>query len=179
MVVSIEVKHVFKYPIDLVVHTHFTKYPTAREKFVHRIETLEHKIDCTKGIDYRRRIAVCENVVPQLLRKIQALNEQRILLEEEAWLNTASGNMHIKSRNVTWSKFADMREESHFSTHKQNPHWTQFEQHGSIHIQGLGTLGRVLEVFAKQFLYAGVRRSLRIMEEELKDRCEQKPPLVT
>ena len=35
---------------------------------------------------------------------------------------------------------------------------TQFEQHGTIDIRGLGSLGRVLELFARQFLYAGVRR---------------------
>ncbi|KAL8611402.1 hypothetical protein ACOMHN_014457 [Nucella lapillus] len=179
MVVSIDVKHVFKHPINLVTHTHFTKYPTVREKFVHRIDVLEHKIDCSNSIDYRRRMAVCENVVPHLLRKIQALNEKRILLEEETWLNTESGNLHVKSRNLTWARYANMREESHFTPHPENPNWTQFEQHGSIHIEGLGSLGRVLEVFAKQFLYAGVRRSLGIMEEELKDRYGQKSPLTS
>lgn len=35
---------------------------------------------------------------------------------------------------------------------------TQFEQHGTIDVRGLGTIGRVLELFAKQFLYAGAKR---------------------
>ncbi|KAK7107692.1 PRELI domain-containing protein 2-like [Littorina saxatilis] len=173
MVVSVDVKHVFKHPIELVVQTHFTKYPSEREKHVLRIDVLEHKIDFLKGTDYRRRLAVCDNVLPRLLRKINALNEKTIVLEEETWLNTISGCLHIKSRNVTWEKYATMKEESHFFPHPENTNWTQFEQHGSIEVQGLGTMGRVLELFARQFLYAGVKRSLFIMEQELKDRCSQ------
>ena len=51
------------------------------------------------------------------------LNEKNILLEEEAWLNMSSGNLHIKSRNVTWEKYAVMREESFFKPHIENPNW--------------------------------------------------------
>ena len=55
--------------------------------------------------------------------KIKTLDEQRILLEEEAWLNMSSGCLHIKSRNLTWATYADMREESFFTPHVDNQKW--------------------------------------------------------
>ena len=85
----------------LVVQTHFTrsKYPSKRKKkCVYRIDVFEHKADFTKGINYWQRHAVCENMIPYLLRKIQALNERQILLEEEEWLSTASGCLRQASR---------------------------------------------------------------------------------
>ncbi|KAK7471554.1 hypothetical protein BaRGS_00035782 [Batillaria attramentaria] len=174
MVVSIDVKHTFRFPIHLVVQTHFTKYPNDKEKSVQRVDVLEHKIDYKKGIDYRRRVAICENVLPQLLRKFSILNEENIQLEEEAWLDMKTGSLRLESHNVTWAQYAKMGEESHFTTSSENPNWTQFEQHGEININGLGPFGKVLEVFTKQFLNTGVKRSLRIMDDLLTERCGNK-----
>ena len=38
---------------------------------------------------------------------------------------------------------------------------TTFNQHGEINIKGLGPFGKVMELFAKQFLGAGVKRVSR------------------
>ncbi|XP_005101877.1 PRELI domain-containing protein 2 [Aplysia californica] len=173
MVVSVELKHVFKYPLQFVVNTHLNKYPNEKDGLVHRVETIERKIDWIKGIDYRRRLAFCENVVPHVLRKMKILNEEQVVLEEQAWLDLDSGQMDIKSRNVTWSKYADMFEESRFAKAVDNPHWTQFEQHGYINIRFLGPLGKVLEMFAGKFLHVGAQKALRVMEELLHERCSR------
>nr|KAG5689001.1 hypothetical protein BaRGS_005545 [Batillaria attramentaria] len=135
------------------------EYPNDKEKSVQRVDVLEHKIDYKKGIDYRRRVAICENVLPQLLRKFSILNEENIQLEEEAWLDMKTGSLRLESHNVTWAQYAKMGEESHFTTSSENPNWTQFEQHGEININGLGPFGKVLEVFTKQFLNTGVKRA--------------------
>ncbi|XP_053396777.1 PRELI domain-containing protein 2-like [Mercenaria mercenaria] len=172
MVVTIDVQHVYKYPLELVAHTHFTKYPTNKEKFVKKIDVLEQKTDAD-GINYRRSIAVCENVIPRILRTIGILNEKAILLEEESWFNVRKNHLELKSRNLTWCKYARLWEKSVFKRHKDNPAWTVFEQHGSIDVHGIGPFGRVIEMFAESFLHSGVKRSLSIMEESLQERCKE------
>lgn len=131
--------------------------------------------DLKKGIDYKRRLAVCENVVPHLLRKVSVLNEKHLLLEEQAWLDMTTGCVHIKSHNITWSDYANMWEESNFRPLKEKPTWTQFDQHGVIEVQGMGAFGRVLELFAKQFMQHKIEKSINVMEEILKERYP--PPL--
>ncbi|KAL3883534.1 hypothetical protein ACJMK2_029790 [Sinanodonta woodiana] len=170
MVVSFNIKHIYKYPVEFVANIHFTKYPCEEEKFVKRVDTLEHRIDPVRGIDYRRRVAVCDNVIPSILRKVNILNEAIFLLEECAWLNLRERCLHLKSRNLTWEKYAQMHETSTFKPCSENPQWTLFEQHGEIDITGLGSFGRLMEMFAEKFLQAGTKRSLSIMETLLKKR---------
>ncbi|KAL4233092.1 PRELI domain-containing protein 2 [Mactra antiquata] len=170
MVVTIDVHHVYKYPLELVVQTHFTKYPSKKEKFVKKVEVVERKINYADGVKYRRSIAFCENVIPSILRTIGLLNVNAILLEEESWLNERQHRMEVKSKNMTWSKYAHLWEKSVFRAHETNPSWTVFEQHGSIDVHGIGRLGRVIEMFAERFLHSGVQRSLNIMEDLLKER---------
>ncbi|XP_060566716.1 PRELI domain-containing protein 2-like [Ruditapes philippinarum] len=172
MVVTIDIQHVYKYPLELVAHTHFTKYPTEKEKFVKRIDVIEEKTD-SDGINYRKSIAICENVIPKLLRKIGVLNEKAILLEEESWFNVRRKQLHLKSRNLTWCKYANLWEKSVFRSHDENPAWTIFEQHGSIDVHGIGPFGRVIEMFAESFLHSGVKRSISIMEDSLDERYKE------
>ncbi|KAK3585697.1 hypothetical protein CHS0354_020263 [Potamilus streckersoni] len=168
MVVSINIKHIYRYPVEFVANIHFIKYQCEEEKFVKRIDTLEHRIDPVRGIDYKRRVAVCDNVIPSILRKVHILNEAAILFEEHAWLNVRERCLHLKSRNLTWEKYAQMHETSTFKPCSENAQWTLFEQHGEIDITGLGPFGRMIEVFAEKFLHAGIKRSLTIMEVLLK-----------
>ncbi|XP_069128545.1 PRELI domain-containing protein 2-like isoform X1 [Argopecten irradians] len=175
MVVSVDVCHTFKYPLEFVVNTHFTKYPNEKEKYVQKIDTIEQSFDKDTGVNYRRRIATCHNVVPGVLRLISVLNVKEFLLEEKAWLNSRKRFLHLKSRNLTWCKYANMWEESEFRPCPENPKWTQLKQHGVIDIQGIGPFGRVIEMFAEKFLHAGVKRGLGIMEDLLLERCRSQP----
>ncbi|OWF42530.1 PRELI domain-containing protein 2-like [Mizuhopecten yessoensis] len=174
MVVSVDVIHTFKYPLDFVVNTHFTKYPNAKEKYVQKIETIEQQIDKNSGVNYIRRIATCHNVIPAVLRLISALNVKEFLLEEKSWLDAKKQSLHLKSRNLTWCNYANMWEESVFKPCPENPKWTQLKQHGVIDIQGIGPFGRVIEMFAEKFLHAGVKRGLSIMEDLLLERHQEK-----
>lgn len=159
MVVSIDVRYIYKYPIDLVVHMHFTKYPTEKEKFVRKINLIEEKTDLAREVIYRKRVAECENVIPRIMRTIGVLNEKAILLEEESWFFLRQNHLEVKSQNLTWCQYAHLREQSTFRTHEHNPNWTVFEQHGSIDVHGIGPLGNVMEIFAQRFLQMGVKRS--------------------
>ncbi|KAI8784607.1 PRELI domain-containing protein 2-like isoform X2 [Biomphalaria glabrata] len=171
MVAIINVKHVFKYPVDKVAEIHLTKYPTDKEPTVIKVETKEHKIDLNNGADYRRRWFFCQNVVPQIMRVINVLNEQEIIFEEETWLNLHNSNLRIESRNISFSKYARLSEESTFTPSVENPSWTIFEQHGRINVNHLGPLNRVLEMFAKKCFTIGATKALKVMEEILYERC--------
>ncbi|XP_059160249.1 PRELI domain-containing protein 2-like isoform X2 [Physella acuta] len=170
MVVSFNIEHIFKYPVQQVANTHLTKYPTDKEKVVLKVETLEHSVDWNQGIDYRRRWAFCQNVLPGLMKKVDVLNEKAIILEEESWMNLRSGDLLVKSRNITWAKYATMNEQTKFAPAADNANWTKFEQSGYIEVKNLGSLGALLEIFACKFLNKGALKALRVMEELLNEK---------
>ncbi|XP_032052816.1 PRELI domain-containing protein 2 isoform X2 [Aythya fuligula] len=110
------------------------------------------------GIVYRRRIATCKNVIPEILRKVSALKVPDIYLEEESWLNMQKRNMSMKTHCLTWTQYASLSEESVFRESLENPNWTDFTQKGRISVTGAGLLNRVLEAFAQSFLKQGVKK---------------------
>uniref|UniRef100_A0A8C4SBL8 PRELI domain containing 2 n=1 Tax=Erpetoichthys calabaricus TaxID=27687 RepID=A0A8C4SBL8_ERPCA len=128
MVITLEVRKLYKYPFERVVEMHLNKYPCPLEKHIRGIKTVEEKTDCKSGIIYRRKIAICNNVVPKILRKINILNVNDIYMEEESWLDMKQKIMNIKSRCLTWTQYASLNEVSFFKESGENPDWTEFYQ---------------------------------------------------
>ncbi|XP_062976732.1 PRELI domain-containing protein 2 isoform X2 [Elgaria multicarinata webbii] len=133
--------------------------------------TLGRGKDLSTGIIYRKRIATCQNVIPQILRKISVLKVPEVYLEEESWLNMQERIMSMKTRCLTWTEYASLKEESIFRESSENPNWTEFIQKGRISIKGAGLLNCFLEVFAQTFLNQGVKKSISIMEKLLQEQC--------
>nr|XP_019594693.1 PREDICTED: PRELI domain-containing protein 2 isoform X2 [Rhinolophus sinicus] len=69
MGVTVDVHQVYKYPFEQVVASFLRKYPNPMDKNVICVKTVEEKQDVSTGIIYRKRIAICQNVVPEILRK--------------------------------------------------------------------------------------------------------------
>ncbi|XP_078664193.1 PRELI domain-containing protein 2-like [Branchiostoma floridae x Branchiostoma belcheri] len=170
MVLGLDVFHVFKYPADKVIKTHLAKYPTPKEKFVECIKTVEEKVDSVSGIEYRKKLATCTNVVPNFLRRLGLLNVPAIYLEEESWYYRRQRTAKLSSRMLTWANLAELSEESEFRPSAENPNWTEFRMHGTIAITGVGPFGAILEYYAQMFLRGGGKKSIRIMEELLQER---------
>uniref|UniRef100_A0AAA9RZ19 PRELI domain containing 2 n=1 Tax=Bos taurus TaxID=9913 RepID=A0AAA9RZ19_BOVIN len=147
------------------------QYPNPMDKNVISVKIVEERKDVSTGIIYRKRIAVCQNVVPEILRKVNILKVPNIQLEEESWFNPQERNMAIRSHCLTWTQYASMKEESVFRESTENPNWTEFIQKGRISITGAGFLNCVLESFARSFLRQGVQKGIRIMEMLLKEQC--------
>ncbi|XP_007462461.1 PREDICTED: PRELI domain-containing protein 2 isoform X1 [Lipotes vexillifer] len=190
MGVTVDVHEVFKYPFEQVVASFLRKYPNPMDKNVISVKIVEEKKDVSTGIIYRKRIAVCQNVVPEILRKslcslfllnsenhllsfgqVNILKVPNVQLEEESWLNPQERNMAIRSHCLTWTQYASMKEESVFRESIENPNWTEFIQKGRISITGAGFLNCVLETFASTFLRQGAQKGIRIMEMLLKEQC--------
>ncbi|NXT42371.1 PRLD2 protein, partial [Pelecanoides urinatrix] len=120
--------------------------------------------DLSTGIIYRRRIATCQNVIPEILRKVTTFRKIYVLkvpdiyLEEESWLNMQKRNMAMKTHCLTWTQYASLSEESVFRESLENPNWTDFTQKGRISVTGAGLLNCVLEAFAQSFLKQGVKK---------------------
>nr|KAF6448453.1 PRELI domain containing 2 [Rousettus aegyptiacus] len=182
MGVTVDVQQVYKYPFEQVVASFLRKYPNPMDKNVISVITTEEKRDVSTGIIYRKRIAVCRNVVPEILRKslstlvivgktVSILKVPSIELEEESWLNPRERNMAIRSHCLTWTQYASMKEESVFRESMENPNWTEFIQRGRISITGAGFLNCILETFASTFLRQGAQKGIRIMEMLLKEQC--------
>ncbi|XP_037762274.1 PRELI domain-containing protein 2 isoform X1 [Chelonia mydas] len=161
MGVTVDVHQVYRYPFELVVASYLRKYPSPMEKHVTAIKTMEEKTDLSTGIIYRRRIATCQNVIPEILRKVSVLKVSDIYLEEESWLNMQERNMVMKSHCLTWTQYASLSEESVFRESLENPNWTEFIQKGRISITGAGLLNCVLEAFAQTFLNQGVKKDIK------------------
>uniref|UniRef100_A0A5F9CDG4 PRELI/MSF1 domain-containing protein n=1 Tax=Oryctolagus cuniculus TaxID=9986 RepID=A0A5F9CDG4_RABIT len=138
------------------------KYPNPMDKNVISVKIVEEKRDESTGIIYRKRIAVCKNVVPEILRKVSILKVPSIQLEEESWLNPQERNMAIRSHCLTWTQYASMKEESVFRESVENPNWTEFIQRGKISITGAGFLNCILETFASTFLRQGAQKGCHV-----------------
>ncbi|XP_073658757.1 PRELI domain-containing protein 2 isoform X1 [Tursiops truncatus] len=158
MGVTVDVHEVFKYPFEQVVASFLRKYPNPMDKNVISVKIVEEKKDVSTGIIYRKRIAVCQNVVPEILRKVNILKVPNVQLEEESWFNPQERNMAIRSHCLTWTQYASMKEESVFRESIENPNWTEFIQKGRISITGAGFLNCVLETFASTFLRQGAQK---------------------
>ncbi|XP_062976730.1 PRELI domain-containing protein 2 isoform X1 [Elgaria multicarinata webbii] len=171
MGVTVEAHKVYRYPFEQVVASYLRKYPSPMEKHVKAVKTVEEKTDLSTGIIYRKRIATCQNVIPQILRKISVLKVPEVYLEEESWLNMQERIMSMKTRCLTWTEYASLKEESIFRESSENPNWTEFIQKGRISIKGAGLLNCFLEVFAQTFLNQGVKKSISIMEKLLQEQC--------
>ncbi|XP_011946039.1 PREDICTED: PRELI domain-containing protein 2 isoform X1 [Cercocebus atys] len=182
MGVSVDVHQVYKYPFEQVVASFLRKYPNPMDKNVLSVKITEEKRDESTGVIYRKRIAICQNVVPEILRKkstlvilcwkkVSILKVPNIQLEEESWLNPRERNMAIRSHCLTWTQYASMKEESVFRESMENPNWTEFIQRGRISITGAGFLNCILETFASTFLRQGAQKGIRIMEMLLKEQC--------
>ncbi|NXP14379.1 PRLD2 protein, partial [Thinocorus orbignyianus] len=155
-----------------------SQYPSPMEKHVTAVETVEEKTDLSTGIIYRRRIATCQNVIPEILRKVTVCNSLSqvsvlkvpdIYLEEESWLNMEKRCMAMRSHCLTWTQYASLSEESVFRESLENPNWTDFTQKGRISVTGAGLLNCVLEAFAQSFLKQGVKKGIKIMETLLEE----------
>uniref|UniRef100_G3TKV1 PRELI domain containing 2 n=1 Tax=Loxodonta africana TaxID=9785 RepID=G3TKV1_LOXAF len=183
MGVTVDVHQVYKYPFEQVVSSFLRKYPNPMDKNVLSVKIVEEKRDVSTGIIYRKRIAVCQNVIPEILRKVNAfqnltrfgqvsiLKIPSIQLEEESWLNPQERSMAIRSHCLTWTQYASMKEESVFRESVENPNWTEFIQRGRISVTGVGFLNYLLETFASTFLKQGAQKGIRIMEMLLKEQC--------
>ncbi|XP_003404871.1 PRELI domain-containing protein 2 isoform X5 [Loxodonta africana] len=183
MGVTVDVHQVYKYPFEQVVSSFLRKYPNPMDKNVLSVKIVEEKRDVSTGIIYRKRIAVCQNVIPEILRKILSilvvlywkkvsiLKIPSIQLEEESWLNPQERSMAIRSHCLTWTQYASMKEESVFRESVENPNWTEFIQRGRISVTGVGFLNYLLETFASTFLKQGAQKGIRIMEMLLKEQC--------
>ncbi|XP_023698168.1 PRELI domain-containing protein 2 isoform X1 [Paramormyrops kingsleyae] len=162
------------WPGVLLWQVHVTKpilsYPTPLEQDVRGIKTVEEKRDHVSGIVYRKRIAVCNNVLPSILRKLTVMDVDDVFLEEESWLDLKQKTMNIKSRCLTWTQFATLQEVSVFKESPANPNWTEFFQKGSVTVTGVGRLNRLFELFAQSFFSKGVQKSVQVMETILEQK---------
>uniref|UniRef100_A0A663MP24 PRELI domain containing 2 n=1 Tax=Athene cunicularia TaxID=194338 RepID=A0A663MP24_ATHCN len=148
----------YRQPIQFWHNSFSVGYPSPMEKHIMAVETVEEKTDLSTGIIYRRRIATCQNVIPEILRKVSVLKVPDIHLEEESWLNMQKRNMAMKTHCLTWTQYASLSEESVFRESLENPDWTDFTQKGRISVMGAGLLNCVLEAFARSFLKQGVKK---------------------
>ncbi|KAJ8282290.1 hypothetical protein COCON_G00048090 [Conger conger] len=169
MVITIEIRKMYRYPFERVVDMHLNKYPTPLEEHVRDVETVEEKKD-SSGIIYRRRIATCNNVLPNILRRMRLMNVDNVHMEEESWLDGKRKTMNIQSRCLTWSQYATLQEVSIFRESTANPNWTEFWQTGSISVTGVGRLNRLFELFAQSFFSRGLNKSVHLMEVILEQR---------
>ncbi|ELT95428.1 hypothetical protein CAPTEDRAFT_226270 [Capitella teleta] len=174
MVASVEIEHVFKYPIEQVAKTHLNKYPNPMEPRVQNMKTLEHKNDNHQRIYYFRRLIICQNLIPMALRKLNFMNVDNFELEEEGWIDYAKRTMRLKSFCQTFTTYADIRESSVFTTHNSNHNWTVLRQQGSVEIKGLGYFGLIVEAFAQQAMRHGAYQATSIMDTLLKEQATEK-----
>ncbi|CAL4062161.1 unnamed protein product, partial [Meganyctiphanes norvegica] len=169
MTISVIKTHIYKEPVEVVAAAHLGKYPNEYDPNVISCTTVEKK-KCDNGVAYTRRIAACLNVLPTILRKVEAVNVDHVEIEEECWWEHKKRLFMVEARNLTGTSLLTMAEVSTYQPHQENPNWTQFDQEGKLTIHGLGRLGYVIELFAYRFFSNGANRGITVLESLLADR---------
>ncbi|NXI90037.1 PRLD2 protein, partial [Psophia crepitans] len=160
-----------------------SRYPSPMEKHVTAAETVEEKIDLSTGVIYWRRIATCQNVIPEILRKklcnsvsqVSVLKAAGIYLEGESWLNMQKRNVARKTHCLTWTQYASLREDSVFRESLENPNWALcsccFAPRGRISGTGAGLLSCVSAAFCSTVFQTRCEGAVRLEWLLLVPRC--------
>ncbi|XP_071493196.1 PRELI domain-containing protein 2-like [Diadema antillarum] len=164
--------HVFKFPLDLVIHTHFNKYPNEKMDVV-GVKIEEQHYDSHTAVHYWRRVMTCRNILPAIFKKFPILDVNAVLLEEECWYHKKEEVLRIKSRNVTWHEYAQAWEESELRRSKDSSQWTTMTQRGGLEIKVFGKFGRVVEYFLHGLAKRNGMRAIYHMEDLLSDKQRQ------
>ncbi|KAJ8032450.1 PRELI domain-containing protein 2 [Holothuria leucospilota] len=80
--------------------------------------------------------------------------------------------MKVKSRNITWDRYAAAWEESEFKCNKENPNWTSMDQRGGVHLKYFGPIARMAEMFIYSYVKTSSWKAVHVMEELLEERAE-------
>jgi len=161
--------HTYRYPWELVTHTHLTKYPTEKEKNIVGIECIESR----RGADnliVMKMIVTCLNIVPSIFRKLAILDVPYIKYEEECVIDINQRMMIATSTPVGFQDYTVLNETSTFTPDPTNPNWTLFAQEGTIEIKGLGSMSWLIELFARKFLTRGAKKNTLLMEELMNEK---------
>ncbi|KAK7070398.1 PRELI-like [Halocaridina rubra] len=172
MTITVTARHVYKEPVEVVAATHLSKFPNEYDPNILSCATVE-KNKTKDGRIYTRRIASTRNVLPLILRRTESLQADHFEVEEECWWDKKHRKFDVKSRNLSLQEWFDLRESSTYSPHKQNPNWTQFDQEGTVVVNGLGRVGTIIEIFSKKFLSVGAQRSIKITEALMAEKSKR------
>ncbi|XP_792603.4 PRELI domain-containing protein 2 [Strongylocentrotus purpuratus] len=164
MVFEVVLDHVYKFPLDLVINTHLTKYPNKKLDVL-EVRLEEYRHDPKDDVEYWKRVMVCRNIMPSILKMIPVFNKAAILLEEECWYDHKQETLKIKSRNVTWYEYAQAWEESQLQRSKDSRHWTVMSQRGGMDVKVFGALGHVAELFLHGAAKRNGMRAIKNMED--------------
>ncbi|XP_041452782.1 PRELI domain-containing protein 2-like isoform X1 [Lytechinus variegatus] len=164
MVFEVVLNHVYKFPLDLVIHTHLTKYPNKKMDVL-EVRLEEYRHDRKDDVEYWKRVMVCRNIMPSILKRIPVFNKDAILLGEECWFDHKKETLTIKSRNITWYEYAQAWEESELQRSKDSRHWTVMSQRGGIDVRVFGALGNLVELFLQGAAKRNGIRAIKHMED--------------
>ncbi|KAK7797812.1 hypothetical protein U0070_002925, partial [Myodes glareolus] len=115
--------------------------PTLRIKNAISVKIMTEKKDELTGLIYRKMITICQNFVPEILRKEHGYTEPL----------PRKDTVYVHEESVFWESV-------------DNPNWTDFLQRGRISITGAQFLNYILETFESTFLCQGAQERIRIME---------------
>lgn len=79
---------------------------------------------CTKSSEHQKKLITDSSAFMKcFFSQLSFLNVSSIQLEEQGWIDNRKRQMLLKSRSLTFTDHADIREKSLFSPHHNNPNW--------------------------------------------------------
>ncbi|XP_014273547.1 PRELI domain-containing protein 2 [Halyomorpha halys] len=161
MVITLNIHHLFKYPVETVLKTYLNKHESS-DSNVEKVETIsssqEDEMTCLK----RRK--TLSNYFPHFFRRLEILKRDTVTVEEEIWTQPSARRYWIRSKDTTWEN-AVIAHLVYLSEYEENPKWSLWEQDTVVDLSSFGVFGVVLELYLKRQLNTGMKNELRSLEK--------------
>ncbi|KAK9512615.1 hypothetical protein O3M35_001001 [Rhynocoris fuscipes] len=165
MVVSFNINHIFKYPVNIVAKTYINNINNNNSNNVKDVQLTK---DDSSGMDCISFISRWENCFPRFLQRLEMFQKNYIDFHQEIWSQWDEKRHWIRSRNVTWQDDSEIARLVYISQHENNQNWTFWEETHVINFDSFGTIGYGLEMYMKRKLKTKSIQEIKSLEATMK-----------
>jgi len=129
-------EHIFNHNWDTVVQSQFRKYPNPHNTAVLGTDVYDRRVDPVTGVLHSHRIITSDwGLAPWVQRLIGANRE--CYAHEYSSVDPKRRLMEMKSINLTFCSFVNMKEQMSYFPHPEDPLKTMMRQETIVTVQGV------------------------------------------
>jgi len=150
MVVKDDAVHTFQHSWKDIFLASWKKYPNPCRPEVINIDLLKRELDVKSGVLHTTRLVTMKSVMPQWMSKFFGAPSNWYFIEEGR-IDPVKQEMVLKTRNVSLSQIAKLRETCTYSPHPENSNWTLLRQKGTVTAVPTGVSRRIEEMCVQTY----------------------------
>jgi len=129
-------EHVFNYNWETVVQSQFRKYPNPHNTAVLGTDVYDRRVDPQTGVLHSHRIITSDWGLAPWVQRLIGTNRETYA-HEYSTVDPKSRNMEMKSINLTFCSFVNMKEQMSYYPHPEDQSKTLMRQETIVTVQGV------------------------------------------